>query len=97
MEVPPGPRWEPGRPLPCSVVDKRASGVPGLTDETLIYESPNGDRWFLTEAHPERLLVRHQPNLASGGRAAFFEVEDFLAQAPHPQQEALRRLLNQPA
>jgi hypothetical protein len=64
-----------------------------MSDETLIYKSPNGDRWFLTEAHPERLLVRHQPNLASGGRTAFFEVDDFLTQAHHPQQEALRRLL----
>jgi hypothetical protein len=74
-----------------------------MSDEILIYESPNGDRWYLAaEAHPERMLVRHQPNLTSGRRSTFFEVDEFLAQAPHPQQEALRRLLgkigyNQPA
>jgi hypothetical protein len=67
-----------GNPVGLSHVPSSTSAPVGfrdLTDETLIYESPNGDRWFLTEAHPERLLVRHQPNLASGGRTAFFEVD----------------------
>ena len=35
-----------------------------------IYTSSNGDTWDLVrESNPERVRVRHKPNLASGGSA----------------------------
>jgi hypothetical protein len=69
-------------------------GAPDQT-ETVIYESSNGDCWYLArDAHPERTVVRHQPNRASGGAISYYEINDFLAEGPSPQQEALRRLLS---
>jgi hypothetical protein len=36
-----------------------------------LYSSPNGDRWRLMRDAPTgRMFVRHQPNLASGGRTS---------------------------
>ena len=44
-----------------------------------LYASSNGDRWLLAhEPGSGRVFVRHEPNLASGGRAAEFEIGDFL-------------------
>ena len=68
-----------------------------MSDEILIHASSNGDRWYLVrdDADPKRLRVRHQPNLASGGRATTVEVDEFLAQGHGPQHEALQRHLQQ--
>ena len=64
------------------------------TTEKLIYRSPNGDQWYLVEeSGSERVLVRHQPNRASGGRSSLMEVADFLAEGHGSQHEALLRLL----
>jgi hypothetical protein len=66
-----------------------------MSDQILIYASSNGDCWYLArDAHPETMLVRHQPNRASGGRSTFTEIDAFLAEGPSPQQEALRRVLD---
>jgi hypothetical protein len=41
-----------------------------MPTETVIYKSANGDqRYLLQEADLKRMLVRHQPNRASGGQA----------------------------
>jgi hypothetical protein len=59
-----------------------------------LYRSPNGDRWFLTrEALSERVLVRHEPNLPSGGKASVIEVGEFLGRGRGPEQQALLRLI----
>jgi hypothetical protein len=66
-----------------------------MSDETLVYASSNGDRWYLVldDADPERLRVRHQPNRASGGRATTVDIDEFLAEGHGPQHEALQRHL----
>jgi hypothetical protein len=66
-----------------------------MSDETLVYASSNGDRWYLVrdDADPERLRVRHQPNRASGGRATTVEIDEFLAEGHGPQHEALQHHL----
>lgn len=65
------------------------------TIETEIYRSSNGDRWDLVEEpDTERLLVRHQPNLASGGQPSMIELRQFLDEGHGPQHEALKRLLD---
>ena len=59
-----------------------------------IYCSPNGDRWLLIrEALSERVLVRHEPNLPSGGKASVIEVGEFLSRGHGPEQQALLRLI----
>ena len=59
-----------------------------------LYRSPNGDRWLLVrEALSDRVLVRHEPNLASGGKASVIEVGEFLSRGHGPEQQALLRLI----
>jgi hypothetical protein len=62
--------------------------------EKEVYRSSNGDCWYLVrDPGSERMLVRHQPNRASGGSSSLICVEDFLAEGHGPQQEALLRLI----
>jgi len=64
------------------------------SNEEAIYQSSNGDQWYLIqEPETERLQVRHQPNRASGGRSSVWELRDFLQEGHGPQHEALLRLL----
>ena len=59
-----------------------------------IYCSPNGDRWLLIrEARSERVLVRHEPNLPSGGKASVIDIGEFLSRGHGPEQQALLRLI----
>ena len=59
-----------------------------------LYRSPNGDRWSLVrDPDSGRVLVRHEPNLSSGGRASDIGVGDFLVRGGHgPQHRELLRL-----
>jgi hypothetical protein len=59
------------------------------------YRSSNGDRWqLLRDSETGRQIVRHEPNLASGGQVAEIDVEVFLARAgTSPENLALRALL----
>jgi len=55
---------------------------------------PNGDRWLLIrETLSDRVLVRHEPNRPSGGKASVVEVGDFLSSGHGPEQQALLRLI----
>jgi hypothetical protein len=67
--------------------------------EKEVYRSSNGDCWYLwylvRDPGSERMLVRHQPNRASGGSSSLICVEDFLAEGHSPQQEALLRLIGE--
>ncbi len=60
-----------------------------------LYASANGDRWFLArDPGSGRVFVRHEPNAASGGQRAEFEVGEFLARGGHgPEHQALLRLI----
>jgi hypothetical protein len=62
---------------------------------TEIHRSSNGDRWQLVRiTDPPRMLVRHMPNPASGGRTTDITVADFLStEGPGPEYAALRQLL----
>jgi hypothetical protein len=59
------------------------------------YRSSNGDRWqLLHEPEIGRQIVRHEPNLASGGQVTEIDVEVFLARTgTSPENLALRALL----
>ena len=63
------------------------------------YRSSNGDRWQLVrDPDTGRSFVRHEPNLASGGRITETEIDEFLDRTgTSPQNLALRALLEKPS
>lgn len=60
-----------------------------------LYSSPNGDRWFLChDRDTERVFVRHEPNIPSGGRSSEIDIGLFLRGGPlNPEHQALLRLI----
>jgi hypothetical protein len=59
-----------------------------------LYRSPNGDTWFLARDPATGLgTVRHQANASSGGQVTDLEIGAFLNGPPHPEQEALLRVI----
>ena len=60
-----------------------------------LFRSPNGDRWSLVrDPGSGRVFVRHEPNVASGGRASDIAVGDFLVRGGHgPEHQELLRLI----
>jgi len=60
-----------------------------------IYRSANGDRWLLAiDSDPDRVFVRHEPNLPSGGQVADMEVGAFFIAAGNgPEKQELLRLI----
>ena len=60
------------------------------------YRSSNGDRWqLIRDTTSGRSFVRHEPNLASGGRITETDVEEFLNRTgSSPENLALRALLD---
>ena len=66
-----------------------------MDGERLLYASSNGDRWVLTvdsqTGHP---LVRHDPNVASGGKPRLMSVGTFLSSDGRgPEHQALLELI----
>jgi hypothetical protein len=62
------------------------------------YRSSNGDRWqLLRDTASGHRVVRHEPNLASGGQVTETAVEEFLDRTgSSPENMALRELLKNP-
>ena len=60
------------------------------------YRSSNGDRWqLIRDIDSGRSIVRHEPNLSSGGRTMDTDVEEFLNRTgSSPENLALRALLD---
>jgi hypothetical protein len=59
-----------------------------------LYRSPNDDTWFLARNPTTGLgTVRHQANASSGGQVTDLEIGAFLSGPPHPEQEALLRVI----
>jgi hypothetical protein len=59
------------------------------------YRSSNGDRWILIRDRTGRGVVRHEPNLASGGKITEVGVQEFLDRSgTSPQAAALSELLD---
>ncbi len=58
-----------------------------------LHSSPNGDHWILVCTN-DSVMVRHEPNASSGGRASETTVGDFLVRGGHgPEKEELIRLI----
>ena len=61
---------------------------------TPLYQSPNGDSWFLASDPATGLaFVRHQANTPSGGQVTDIDLGAFLSGPGSPEHEALLRLI----
>jgi len=69
------------------------AGVLSMTKARKLYESPNGDRWYLVRDASGAVFVRHEANVASGGHVAHVEVGMFLSSGEGPEQQALLHLV----
>ena len=60
-----------------------------------LYRSTNGDRWYLVrDSESGQALVRHEPNLPSGGQIADIEIGAFLSGGGQgPEKQELLRLI----
>jgi hypothetical protein len=65
------------------------------TSAVTFYSSSNGDRWqLITDVETGHHVVRHEPNLSSGGQLSEVSVPEFLSRSGvSPQAAALRALL----
>lgn len=61
----------------------------------VFYSSENGDQWLLIRGGTEGAIVRHQPNVSSGGQSRELDLQDFLSSEYNtPQGAALRRVID---
>jgi hypothetical protein len=60
-----------------------------------LYHSSNGDRWYLVcESGSDRVFIKHEPNVSSGGRATEIEIGAFLKRGDQgPEHQELLRLI----
>jgi len=58
-----------------------------------LYESSSGDRWYLIGDPSGAVFIRHEANVASGGRVEHEEVAAFLSRGAGPEQQELLRLI----
>jgi hypothetical protein len=60
-----------------------------------LYHSSNGDRWFLArDTESGDVFIRHEANLASGGRGTHLDLGTFLSQGGYgPEHQELVRLI----
>ncbi len=58
-----------------------------------LYDSPNGDRWYLIREPSGVLFVRHEANVASGGQVEHVVLSEFLNRGQGPEQQELVRLI----
>ena len=66
------------------------------TEDLVFYSSENGDDWLLIGG-AEGNMVRHRPNVSSGGNSRDVNLEDFLYRERNtPQGRALKLALDNP-
>ncbi len=64
------------------------------THQREIYNSENGDKWFLCRDNDGGAFVLHKANVSSGGTATKIELGDFLGRdKAGPEHQALARLI----
>src|SRR5207302_10793391 len=87
-----------GSPLAIGLIADDADQLSRRSAEAVmreLYNSPNGDRWYLArEVDLGQVFIRHEPNLPSGGKAANIEIGAFLSQSGQgPEYRELLRLI----
>ena len=64
------------------------------THQREIYNSENGDKWFLCRDNDGGTFVLHKANVSSGGTATKIELGDFLGRGKAgPEHQALSGLI----
>jgi hypothetical protein len=58
-----------------------------------LYDSPNGDTWYLIRDPSGEAFVRHEANIASGGQVEHVGIAEFLSTGLGPEQQELLRLI----
>jgi hypothetical protein len=76
------------------VLGKQLEEKSAPADTEFIYESSNGDTWFLTrDPVTGARVVMHRPNAQSGGHVSYVGIDKFLSGGANgPEHQALRRL-----
>ena len=88
-------RKHPIQGVPRHVLGRRVEEEASSGNSSLIYQSSNGDSWFLTrDPVTGARAVMHSPNPQSGGQISYFEIEKFLSEGANgPEHQALRNLI----
>jgi hypothetical protein len=58
-----------------------------------LYDSPNGDTWYLIRDPSGEVFVRHEANIASGGQVEHVGIAEFLSTGLGPEQQELLCLI----
>jgi hypothetical protein len=58
-----------------------------------LYESSNGDRWYLIADPSGAVFIRHEANVASGGQVEHEDISAFLNRGAGPEQQELLNLI----
>ena len=58
-----------------------------------LYDSPNGDRWYLIHDPSGAVFIRHEANMSSGSHVEHIEIAAFLSGGQGPEQQELLRLI----
>ena len=62
--------------------------------ERELYNSPNGDRWYLAREPETGRLFRHRANVPSGGKVTDIDIGAFLSGGlRHPEHQAVLHLI----
>jgi hypothetical protein len=76
------------------MIIKPFSEEPMTTQRRELYSSSNGDSWYLCRETNGHVLVCHEPNAASGGKASQVDVGTFLTKGGQgPEHQALLKLI----
>jgi hypothetical protein len=77
------------------VLGRQAEEKSAAAQSKLIYESSNGDLWYLSQDPATgAAAVKHLPNPQSGGQVSYTEIEKFLSESANgPEHQALRGLI----
>ena len=80
---------------PNAVELSSAEQEPTSVQERMLYASENGDCWSLVRVLDSgRVVVRHRPNVPSGGQITDMDVGDFLSRGGMgPEKQELLRLI----
>jgi hypothetical protein len=85
---------EPSGELARLVEEAASEAVPDEPVVRQLYESPNGDAWFLVQdSETGGALVRHEANAPSGGRVTDVEIDEFVGGPQSLEQDALLRVI----
>ena len=79
----------------CDFLPRRNAGV-HMTHQRKIYQSSNGDSWWLCRDQDGQVFILHEANTAAGGRATRIGIGEFLRTAnAGPEHQSLLRLIGE--